>query len=285
MEIEFINSVDERILFGPPYYRVKSIGGLGDVESDIQTQKSPYQDGSTYVASYLNERVIPIELKVYGENEVDLSEKRKYLSRVFNPKHGIGTLKVTIGENIYLCYPVPDFIPKFGTGADNMGNFFHNCQLQLTAPGPYWREPYEVSRALTAYRGKFEFPFNFPIEFGIEGDSVILENKGTVETPVEINIQGPIRNPKITNRTTGKFIRVNRTLSADEVLHINTDKQNKRVEIYRNDIIVEKAWGYLDDYSNLFTLSTGNNDISFIADSSMDDSIASISWKTQHAGI
>src|SRR5699024_11969031 len=72
---------------------------------------------------------------------------------------------------------------------------FQKASISITCPDPYWKDPQEVTRALKAYDGKFTFPFEFPVEFGIESDSTIIYNKGDTDAPITISIKGPIRRP------------------------------------------------------------------------------------------
>lgn len=63
-----------------------------------------------------------------------------------------------------------------------------------------------------------------------------IVNDGHVETPIEVEFHGPAENPRVTNLTTGEYVQVNRTLTSDDVLFINTAFRNKIVEIERNGI-------------------------------------------------
>lgn len=65
---------------------------------------------------------------------------------------------------------------------------------------------------------------------------VNIVNDGHVETPIEVEFHGPAENPRVTNLTTGEYVQVNRTLTSDDVLFINTAFRNKIVEIERNGI-------------------------------------------------
>ncbi|WP_153465141.1 phage tail family protein [Sediminibacillus terrae] len=285
-KITFTNTRGESIVIGSqaPFF-LTSIDGLGDVEADNQSQKAPYQDGSIPFDSRLEERVIPFTVSIKANTPGDLPGLRQTLARVFNPKLGEGTLTYEDGYQTKVIKGKADSIPTFPSGKGNRTPLKQTSSVSLTCYDPYWKDPQEVSRALKAYEGRFTFPFNFPVEFGVEGDSTSIYNEGDVETPVQINIQGPVSNPMVKNRTTGDYIRIWRTLSADEVLHIDTNQQNKRVEIYLNGSVIQKAWGYLDDYSELFKLIPGQNEISYVADSSTDNAIASIAWKNRYVGI
>src|SRR5699024_11234603 len=74
-------------------YRLYFVEGLGDVESETQMQKSPYQDGSSYIDSILEPRHITIEVNIRAESERELFRLKSKLASAFSPKLGLGTLK------------------------------------------------------------------------------------------------------------------------------------------------------------------------------------------------
>ncbi|WP_079516513.1 phage distal tail protein [Rossellomorea marisflavi] len=267
-----------------PELKALTFDGFGDVEADVQSHYSPYQDGSRFIDSVLKERPIAITFMVSGSDENAIAYHRRNLSRVINPKIP-GLLTVETGGMIFVINVVPEHVPSYPSGGSNQGRRYQKGVIDFIAHDPYWREPQEVSHALKAYEGLFSFPFNFPIEFGREGDSTVLANDGTVDATIELNIQGPVVNPIITNETTGEFIKLNRALAADEVLHVNTSPSNKRVEIYRGGAVIEKAWGFLDPYSSFFSLIPGDNLLSYKADSGADNAIAAIAWQNKYLGI
>lgn len=284
MDIVFTNARGESLTFGAPSFKVLSISGLGDIEAEHQTQEAPYQDGLSYIDSLFQERVIPIELKVFSNSEQSLSDKRRQLSRVFNPKLGLGELRVNIGKRSFLIDAVSDFAPTFTHEGINVGAHFNNCQIQLTAHNPYWKSLNETSKPLQSYVGNFTLPTTFPIQFGVSGSSVTLYNEGDIPAPVRIDIQGPVTRPQIINKTTGEWIRVNRAIAADEILHINTEQGGKRVEIYRGNEVYP-AFGYLDHDSQWITLEIGENEISHIADAGDRNSLVAVTWNDMFTGI
>lgn len=284
MEIEFTNARGENLTLRRPSFKVLNIAGLGDVEAEHQSQEAPYQDGSNYIESILDERVIPIELKVSGKDEEDLSDRRRQLNRVFNPKFGIGEMRINIGNKSFIIDAVSDFSPAFTHEAINIGGNFNNCQLQVTAHNPYWKSLNETSKPLQSYVGNFTLPTTFPVQFGISGSSVTLYNEGDIPAPVRIDIQGPVTRPQITNKTTGEWIRVNRAIAADEILHINTAQGTKRVEVYRGNEVYP-AFGYLDHDSQWITLEIGKNEISHIADAGDRNSLVAVTWNDMFVGI
>ena len=249
----------------------------------IHLQKAPYQDGKTFIDSVLDPKFITINFEIFDDYGV--SQYRALLSRIFNPKLGMGLLvyqKDNIKKEIHV---ISERLPYFPSGENNRVPYYQKGVIDLVCPNPYWQDPQELSRALRAYEGKLNIPTTFPIEFGISGDTTILNNEGDVETPITIDIQGPVTNPRVINKTTGKYIRVILSLSANDVLHIDTGDRNKRVEIYRDGLAIEKAIGYLDHNSDFWKLDVGYNEIQYIADAGDGNAIVAIAWHDQFTGI
>ncbi|WP_117168877.1 phage tail family protein [Paraliobacillus sediminis] len=284
MELIYTNQRGKSITFGysPPFI-LSSFEGLGGVEADVQRQKSPYQDGSTHADTLLDDRAIPLTFSILANSKSELNDYRRMLSAVCNPKLR-GELQYRDGDIRRIIDVELETSPFFPSG-DSRGSGFQDGTIDLIALYPYWRDPQEVSRALRAYTGKFHFPFSFPVSFGISGDATIITNDGDIEAPVTIDIQGPITNPRITNKTTGQFIKINRSLSSDEILHIDTSDNNKRVEIYRDGYPIQKAIGFLDSDSDFWKLDEGENEIEHVADSGTRNAIVSIAWHNYFVGI
>ncbi|GLO64755.1 phage distal tail protein [Oceanobacillus kimchii] len=279
--LTYENARGERIVFYLSPILIESLTGIGEVDADLQGQKSPYQDGETHLDAILQPRFIDLEGSILKTDLKEMKTYRKHILRVCNPKLGLGKITLELDGDIKEIYGVLDGAPTFPErGRDVWQKFL----ITWKCPDPYWRDPQEVSRALRAYEGKFTFPFTFPVQFGIEGDVTTLQNDGDTSTPVTISIQGPISRPMIENRTTGKHITVNTTLSPEEVLYIDTSRQHKHVEIYRGNHII-RAMGYLDHNSDFWELEVGDNEIRYRADEGLAEAVAAISWHNQYVGM
>lgn len=279
--LTYENARGERIVFYLSPILIESLTGIGEVDADLQGQKSPYQDGETHLDTILQPRFIDLEGSILKTDLREMKSYRKHISRVCNPKLGLGKITLELDGDIKEIFGVLDGSPTFPERGRNVWQKF---LITWKCPNPYWRDPKEVSRALRAYEGKFTFPFTFPVQFGIEGDVTTLQNDGDTSTPVTISIQGPISRPMIENRTTGKHITVNTTLSPEEILYIDTSRQHKRVEIYKGNQII-RAMGYLDHNSDFWELEVGKNEIRYRADEGLAEAIAAISWHNQYVGI
>ena len=279
--LTFENARGESIVFYLAPLLITSLTGIGEVDVDLQSQKSPYQDGDTHIDTVLQPRYIDLEGAIIETDLKEIKKYRKNILRICNPKLGLGKITLELDGDIKEIYGVPDGSPVFPErGQEPVQNF----AITWKCPDPYWRDPREISRALRAYQGRFTLPTTFPIEFGVEGDTTILINDGDTPAPITIDIQGPVTNPQVINKTTGQFIRVNLSLSENEVLHIDTGRP-RRVEIYRDGRTIENAMGYIDHYSDFWELSVGSNEVQYIADAGNANAIVAVAWQNRYVGI
>lgn len=257
--------------------------GFGDVEAHIQVQESPYQDGFTPVDSTLKERAINLEIAIQSKDWQNISKLKRLLSSVFNPKLK-GTFYYFNGERSFEITGYPEHVPSFPDGSSNQTSTFQRITIDILCPNPYWQDPNQTSKPLQAYVGNFTLPFTLPFELGVSGSRTTLYNTGDIPAPVRIDIQGPVSNPQITNKTNGQWLRVNRSIAADEILHIDTTQGQKRVEIYRGSHVYP-AFGYLDHDSDWIQLEVGENEIEHIADAGDRKSLVAVTWNSMYVGV
>ena len=266
-KVTYINSRGQTIeLSNSRPFLLQSVEGKGDIGADIQTQKAPYQDGASYVDSLLQMRAIALNVSILADSPEGLIEQRQLLASVFNPKLGLGKLVYTKGKTEREIQAVAENVPVFGVGKENNGMRFQRTIINLLCPSPFWEDIHSENYKLEDFVGNFRFKFRFPVRFATRGDSRILLNKGDVPTPIVVEFRGAAVNPKITNVTTGEFIRVNRTIPPDYKLILDTSFGNKRVEIVAPDGVVQNAFHYIDLNSTFFSLNVGETKFSFITE-------------------
>lgn len=279
--VTFVNSRGESIeLYQTPFF-LNKIEGLGNVDADIQSQKAPGQDGSTYIKSFLAERFIPIEVVILK----DLQINRQLISRVFNPKLGPGLL---IYENDIVrreIMAVSEHVPKF---FDERPRRVERVEIDLICNEPYWKSA-EHQEQLVVWEGGLEFPLQLPTEFATQSSSnktKLLVNEGDEETPISVTFNGPATAPiKITNKTTGEFIEINQSLLVGERLEINTAFGQKRVSKVLADGTTINVFHYINLDSTFFQLVTGNNLIDYSLGADYERAGVTIAWSNRYLGI
>ncbi|WP_052130231.1 phage tail family protein [Ureibacillus sinduriensis] len=246
-------------------FLLESVEGRGEVGADIQLQSAPFQDGATFIDTTLTTRSLALNVSLIAKSRDGLNDLRHKISTVFNPKLGLGKLIYSNGNVEREIEVVVDGSPAFPVG-DAKGRWFQRTVINLIAPNPFWEGVAVDNYKLEDFVGNFRFKFRFPVRFATRGDSRALINKGDVPTPIRVEFRGPVTNPKITNVTTGEFIKVNATIPANYKLILNTSFGNKRVEIIAPDGVVQNAFHYIDLESTFFSLDIGENRFGFITE-------------------
>lgn len=280
-KLTFINSRGESIVFdGPPFYLV-SVNGLGDVSATVQRQKAPYQDGSTRIGSTLEERAIPIEFLIVGENYAEVSEFRIKMARVLNPNLDEGTLRYENGHVVREIKASAESVPFFPDGSGNRINEMQKGLVTLVASNPYWR-----SISITeepAFEPRFRFPTRGPFIMGIQRDRRVIVNDGDSPAPLIVEFFGPATNPKIINNTTGEFIKIRQNLLEGERMMIDTSDSS--VYFINESGERRNVFPWIDPMSIFFRLQIGENDIEYTADSDIQGTVVNISYNKLYNAI
>ncbi|MFF5993716.1 phage tail family protein [Lysinibacillus sp. KU-BSD001] len=266
-KVTFTNSRGQSIeLSNRRPFLLQSVEGKADVAANIQTQTAPFQDGSTYIDSLLQARAMALNVSILADSPEGLIEKRQLLASVFNPKLGPGKLIYMKGNTQREIQAIVENVPVFGVGRENNGMRFQRTIINLLCPSPFWEDLLAENYKLEDFVSNFRFSFHFPVRFATRGDSKLLINKGDVPTPIKVEFRGPVVNPKITNLTTGEFIKVNREIPTGYKLILDTSFGHKRVEIVGPDGVVQNAFHYIDLASTFFSLDVGETKFSFITE-------------------
>lgn len=294
-DLKYTNEAGEYILFGGDDVKVIELEGFGEVNADIQMQKAPYQDGSSFIDSVLQERHLYISFAIRGAKYKNLADMRRKLGKVFNPKvRGSLSLKHEGGEYEIPCYPshVPNF-PDDGT--DAIGRM-QTVGVDLVAPSPYWLSSTDSVEQLVTFSGGLTFPLNLPTIFGnqdSDAKSRLIENVGDSPAPIEVTFEGPATSPiRIENETTGEFIEVAQSLLVGEKLWISTAFGNKRVEKVLVDGTRQNAFHYIyidptgeTESSTFFQLEAGNNLITYDTGIEYEKAPVTIRFKARYLAI
>lgn len=286
--IIFTNSIGQSVELGDnaPYILTK-VEGMGAVSTNIHTQKSPYQDGVTYIDNTLEPRTPAIEVVILAENEEEMEHYRRKLLQVFNPKLGPGKLIYEIGNIKREIEAISELAPVF----PDAGDFKETMQpglIQLYCPNPLWLDEFETSEEMADWIGGFAFALQLPTMFAGRSSrqNKVIHNAGDVDTPIRFEFLGAAKNPKIVNADTGEYIKVNRTIGDNEKLIITTEFGNKKV-VLKNLITGEEtnAFGWIDLGSTFFQLKPGDNQLTYDADEGKENAKVWIKWRNRYVGV
>jgi hypothetical protein len=268
--------------------QIESFPLIGGEEANMITTQSWNQHGETLVNSlmqaYEGEFVFILYTRNRRPNEIVTD--RRLITNVCNPLNG--TVRMTVNLNNGSVYHRDvTFLtaPNFPIGIENRNYDWQKVQLLYSANNPFWYEETEIIESFRGADPLFSFPFTMsqatPVIFGEITPNNIAFNYGQVEAPIEIEIKGVCVNPRITNETTGEFIKFkNLSMGANDVLIIQTAFGEKKVELNGQNV-----FNQLDFSSTFFSLSIGANSIDFSDDSGNPDAVISFVYKNLYVTI
>ena len=267
------NTKGEQIILGnqAPFYLEKIDEALG---VDIESQKSPKQDGSTYIDNTLGIRAISIEgIIITRNNPREVSEYKRKMERVLNPKLG----EVTILHQGKEIKAVVESTPSFPSSEGSRGLFYQRYLIHLVCHNPFWVDSFTESREMSYLMGGIKFNLRLPTNFSNRGFRRKCINDGDAATPVIIEFRGPATNPTVINITTGEFIRVNRSLGEDDMLSISTTFGEKHVRINGDN-----AFHYIDLDTVFWSLIPGENILSYESNNDSIKTRVIVKWKDRY---
>lgn len=111
-----------------------------------------------------------------------------------------------------------------------------------------------------------------------------IDNKGDVESPIQIEYVGPALNPRITNETTGEYIQVNMQIDEKEKLVIDTREGKETVNLITPHE-VKDVYNEIDLNSTFFKLIVGKNLIKYSSDiEGAKDKVTIIDYTNKYVG-
>lgn len=262
-KFEYTNSKGQSITieYGGNYI-LESYDGLAAAEVIPISARGYRQNGYSLAHTSLGIRIINIYFYIHTNTMGCFYKKRKYLSAVFNPLLGEGTLTYTNDHTTKSISILPTLLPtpveKYGT--------LQLLNLELTAHDPFWYDETETISTMVDYQG-----------------GITLNNVGDYETPMRVEFSGITVNPQILNATTGELIKVNKSLTTGEKLIIDTSYGNKTVTHITNSSVKTSAYNLITNDSKFFSLQLGNNQIKYSAD--MGTPVIKIYWKNRFVGV
>ena len=207
---------------------LNSLRGAGLPPVNIQTAKTPLQDGETYVRTLLEARFLTLVLTLIGSSRADIATKRRNLMSVLNPKLGVGTLKWNSGNGT--LYAI-DCILATGLKFNNHSSTQARIIASMRCPDPAWYLPTANVPTVIVPDVGLSVPITIPLSIVDNTTIEVINNIGDLASPVIITATGPFADSKITNTTTGvKMQFTGLDVLSGEVLTIDTGLRTADVD-------------------------------------------------------
>ncbi len=277
----FKNASGEEITLAKKPYILMSTDGTGGVQTDVQMQKAPFQDGETYIDSLLEPRRMSLLIAVVDKAE-NMFTHRAHLSRVFNSKLGPGllTYEYGYGNDKKEIKAAVEHGPIFPGGMRNSAPGFQRVVIELICPNSYWQDTKDSKIEMIMLEDGFSLPTAFPFSLaavsGLSEQTIFIYSE--VPTPLKIEFEGEAENPKVENKTTGEFIKIAQTIQGGEVLEISTEFGNKYARIGDDNVL-----HYIDLDSVFWQLQPGWNTIEYTMDSG--DGRVRLYYRNRYTGV
>ena len=283
MEVTYINAAGERLTLRQtrPFFLTRA-EGIGKTKQTITTFKAPEQDGAFYIASTLDMRNITLEGTLAARDTEEAYDRRARFLQVFSPKSQ-GTL-LCRNKRVSCVVEEAGFV---ASSRERAPSFF----VSLLCPSPFFESLEEIREELAAWMPAFHFALEISsegISFGNRQPSQImtLDNPGDVACGCRIVFRalGAVRDPDLTDMSTGQYLRINKTMAAGEEIHVYTGFAGKRV-LSVTETSETNAFSFLDTGSVFLQLAPGRNTLRYGAAEQMDLLEVSVYYRPQYLGV
>lgn len=278
--LTFENGLGEIInLNAAPYLHLKGKRGALMPSFDFVEERVPGLPGSRFNEIRTNPRETVIPLGIQANSEAATIEALRLLLQTLNPLKGIGKLTsvdATGSSRELRC------IYAGGLEEEQSGwLYWKKGLLVVRAFDPYWYDIIDTINNFSTSVGTVAtfFPF-FPLKLTASEvfNQVSVNNLGDAPTWPVWRITGPGVNLRLINLTTGRSLTFNYTISAGEVVTIDTNPGAKSV-VNNNG---SNLFSLLDGTSDLWQVVLGGNDISIEMAGASLASLVSLTYRKRY---
>lgn len=240
---------------------------LGNIPADIVTQKQINMDGLLVTSIKLQPRTVTLVLWFVGANDAILSQYRRQIYRIVNPKQ-----RLSVIQNGYMITGYPSATPKIGTAEEVLNEKMSRVYIEVYCDNPLFTTESPSSVAIASWQNNLTFPLNFvddKIVFGVRLPSIIasLSNPGDFPCGAVFTVQakGQVTNPKLINITTQEYMEFELTLQNGDTLVVDTTG-----EIPKASVEGENKISTLTEESSVIKMPVGISDLSYSAESGLN---------------
>lgn len=226
----YINPKGEILILGDDGsnnpFTLRVFGGTGNTLGTPQTQKAPFQIGSSLLNQEIISRVVSINVRIIEGPGDDIFLLRQDLAsklaiETVQPGKTVipGVLQFhRLGLPVLELVAVPQQSPQF-----SQISFIRNAvdaDIEFFAAYPFWRE--DVQQSITFPQGGLEFPIEFHVEFSEIQFTFNVLNAGNLKTAIVLEAEGENNGFIMKNNTTGEELEVTGNVATGETLIIDT---------------------------------------------------------------
>lgn len=276
----------ETMLNGEGHY-LAMIGRQGAFAPPVAlvTQDVPMQPGAREKYVQIGQNDLRVPVLVTATTESELAAARRALAAAMNPARGLGAIRNTAPDG-----SVRDLFCRLVDGLRgdeseaSRGPGWLLAGLTFQAADPFWYDDQDTVQSFSAAAPLtfFAAPF-LPLKLssGLISTGFSVQNTGDVECWPIWTITGPGTNPTLTNSTTGETLALTITLTAGQILTIDT-RPGKKTVVRENG---SNQWGVVGSTSTLWALARGTNAIALSMTGTTSASQLQLAYKQRYLGV
>ena len=255
-------------------YLINKPSGIDTLSVNLSQAKGINQTGATIQSTNIQPRPVTITGYFVGDMQ---PEKKERLISVIRPDLG-GKL---YADDFYLNV-WPTATPTIE--ARSHGARF---QLSLLAAYPYWCKDDSAGATLFRVSKAFKFPWNISrnYRFGTVELAQFFEVNNTGQVPVPFTVtftaQAGVKNPKIIDAATNKYLLLNKEMVAGERIVVNITHDRT----YVTSNVDGDCRGALSLSSNMFELAVGKNVLKPEAENGLSNLLVNVDFAIEIVGI
>lgn len=263
------------------------IEGLGHPGATSQKSQGVNQDGCDAEDALLDNRVIKVKATIRTKDRERLYELRRRIYRIINPK----TYNSKTGKrgelllyytNDYKTYRIYARVEDSFDFKERIKNH-DKTDISFLCTNPYLLDENDTLTDIKSSKGGMKFPLSLPTTFSQVAFYKEINNQGDTDTSVSIIFRGPAVNPCITNETTEEYIKINREISEQEQIVVNTESGKETVNLVTPNG-TEDVYNDIDLNSTFFSLIVGKNVLRYSSDSEITKDTVSVEFTNKYTG-
>ena len=261
---------------GDPHYGLETpITGLETPPIRVGADNYSGRDGGFVSAQYWSYRTIILKILYSGDSCEDADAARLALGKACQLRTSLPLYVTTFSGNRYYADVYVDDLKM-----DLTSPTYGEAQLTLIAPDPLWyaagTSSNPDSNLITSYvfkriSGGYVTPYKLPVQWVPGQEYTTITNTGDVALWPVLTFQGVFTNLKVTNLTTGQYIKIANTFGASDTLTI--DMKNGAISL---DGTSWNAYRTVD--SSWWQLQPGGNKIIVESDLTSDNIFGTIQY-------
>ena len=256
---------------------VSRVEGATGTSVSLGLSQGYKQVGQSVIASTVGGMTLTIRGKILDAN----TQKKQDLLKTFAP---FSTGRLWWDNKYFVDVEVKDS-PTITQERHSVFSF------RLFSQSPFWSNGTLSSFTSGISTAQFSFPIKYssPHNFGSKDFSkeYNVYNSGSVDTVFELKIWGtePVKNPKITNKKTGEFLRFIGDIETGELLTMRQTAKAIYITKTAVDGTETNEFSMLDDESSLFRLKIGDNVLTNEAEEGIYSMVSKISFYPLESGV